>query len=204
MKKTIAALAIATALGFVAAPTAFAQPTSSSHSGAFVKGQVGFANLDHGVYDSTKAGYQLTVGYDWAVSDSFLAGVEGGYNWMGSFNPKNTYRQAYGVNDKAKLHGWTLGVNGRYSINQNWFVGAHGGLYHWNGKGLQLVDDATTGGLTPVHFSRSKTNWYAGAGVGYQFDNGYSLGLDYDYYRDKKQGANLSMGVVSLGVVYRF
>jgi OOP family OmpA-OmpF porin/outer membrane immunogenic protein len=48
------------------------------------------------------------------------------------------------------------------------------------------------------------TSWYAGAGVGYDFSNNASVGLNYDYFDAKKDNVDLSTDMISLSAEYRF
>jgi OOP family OmpA-OmpF porin/outer membrane immunogenic protein len=199
MKKTIIALAIAAA-GTIAVPAAFAQSMpNANHDGAFVKGQVGRTHMDHDRYNGHDTGYQLTGGYRWAVGSSALLGVEGGYNDLGNIKAKNVFHSGDVYNTRrSQLRGWMLGVNGHFNLNPNWFINAHTGVYSWKGHGMSNNE-------TPVlHNSLDKTSWYAGAGFGYDFSNNFSLGLNYDYYRAKKDNVDLSTDMISVGGEYRF
>ena len=101
------------------------------------------------------------------------------------------------ANPKSKLHGWTVGVNGHINITPNWYVSARTGIYQWKGQGL-------SNDVNPLYRSLSKTDFYGGAGFGYDFSNHVSVGLDYDYYQAKKDHVNLSSNVVSVSAEYRF
>jgi OOP family OmpA-OmpF porin/outer membrane immunogenic protein len=199
MKKTIIALAIAAA-GTIAVPAAFAQTMpSANHDGAFIKGQVGRTHMNHDWYKGHDTGYQLTGGYRWAVGSSALLGVEGGYNDLGNIKASNVFHSGDVYNTRrSQLRGWMLGVNGHFNLTPNWFVNAHTGVYSWKGHGMSNND-------TPVlHTSLDKTSWYAGAGFGYDFSNDFSLGLNYDYYRAKKDNVDLTTDMISVGGEYRF
>jgi len=197
MKKTLLALAFASA-GLMAVPAVFAQSASADKGGWFINGNVGQASLNHGPYDDSTTGYGVNGGYRWAVNPSVALGVEAGYNDLGNIHPKNIFNSQPVVDrGKSQLHGWTTGVNGHFNVSPNWYVSARTGIYGWKGHGLS--NDAN-----PVRKGLDDTSWYAGAGVGYDFSNNVSVGLNYDYYDAKKDRVNLSTDMVSVSAEYRF
>lgn len=171
---------------------------STTDGGWFLNGQAGRTHIDHRPYNGHDTGYQLTGGYRWAVAPSTLLGWEVGYNDLGNIKAHNVFNsnKVYD-SSRSALHGWLLGVNGRFNITPKWYVGAHGGLYQWKGHGL-------SNNSNPLHRSLSKTDWFAGAGVGYNITSHTSVGLNYDYYHAKKDNVNLSTDMVSVDAEYRF
>lgn len=198
MKKTILAFALAAA-GVVAVPAAFAQSAPPSHQdGWFVNGQVGRTHMNSNWYDGHDTGYQLTGGYRWAMGQSTLLGVEAGYNDLGNIDVDNVFNSQDVYNhSQSELHGWMLGANGHFNLNPNWYISARAGLYQWKGHGLSDNEN-------PLNRSLDKTDWYAGAGFGYDFASNFSVGLNYDYYHAKKDHVDLSTDMVSVGAEYRF
>lgn len=195
MKKTLIAIAIATA-GLAAVP-AFAQSAGGT-DGWFINGNVGRTSINKGPYDGHDTGYALNGGYRWAVSPYASIGAEVGYNDLGNIDLKNAFNNNPVVSDpKSELHGWTFGANGHFNLNPNWFISARAGLYQWKGHGLSNDDN-------PLRRSLDKTDWYGGAGFGYDFTNNFSVSLDYDYYHAKKDRVDLSTDMVSVGAEYRF
>jgi OOP family OmpA-OmpF porin/outer membrane immunogenic protein len=171
---------------------------SPDDSGAFVKGQIGRTHMDHHWYSGHDTGYQLTGGYLWAVNPWILVGVEGGYNDLGNIKASNVFHSEDIYNTgRAKLRGWMAGANAHFNLATNWFVTAHAGLYFWKGHGMGKQEDA-------LHRSLSKTSWYAGAGVGYDFSNDFSISVNYDYYKAKKHDVSLTQDMISVGGEYRF
>jgi opacity protein-like surface antigen len=192
MKNTLFAIALATA-GLTAIPlTSHAADTS----GFFINGNVGQSNVSQGVYDDDDTGFAGNVGYRWAVTPSVLLGVEGGYTDLGKFSTKNSFN-GLGIPD-AKLQGWTLGVNGHFNVTDNWYVSGRTGFFSADIKG----DSFESGQLVRVDDTANK--WYAGAGFGYDFNNNFSVGLNYDYYKADKQNLDLSADMVSVSAEYRF
>lgn len=198
MKKTLVALAFATA-GLMAASSAFAQTAPANHhDGWYLNGNVGRTHLNKGPYNGHDTGYELNTGYRWAVSPSALLGFEVGYNDLGNVHVKNAFNNDPVVSyPESELHGWTVGGNGHFNLNPNWYLSARAGIYQWKGHGL-------SNNQNPLQRSLDKTDWYSGVGVGYDFSNNFSLGLNYDYFHADKDQVNLSTDMVSVGAEYRF
>ncbi|KRE99922.1 autotransporter [Frateuria sp. Soil773] len=197
MKKSLLALAFASA-SLLAVPAAFAQSAPTHNDGWFINGNVGRTSIDKGPYDGHDTGYGINGGYRWAVNPSVALGVEAGYNDLGNIHVKNVFNSKDVVDKgKSQLHGWTAGVNGHFNLDPNWYVSARGGIYGWKGHGLSNNEN-------PIRKGLDDTSWYAGAGVGYDFSNNVSLGLNYDYYNAKKNRVDLSTDMVSVSAEYRF
>lgn len=197
MKKTLLALALATA-GLMTATGAFAQNAPTHNDGWFVNGNVGRTSLSNSTYDGSDTGYAINGGYRWALNPQVALGAEVGYNDLGNVHAKNIFNSAPVIEDgKSQLHGWTAGVNGHFNITPNWYVSGRTGLYAWTGHGL-------SNDVNPVRKGLNDTSWYAGAGVGYDFSNNVSVGVNYDYYDAKKQHVDLSTDMVSVSAEYRF
>lgn len=197
MKKTLLALALGTA-SLLSIPAVFAQSAPADNAGWFVNGNVGSTSIDKGPYNGHDTGYAINGGYRWALAPAFALGAEVGYNDLGNIHAKNIFNgQPVVDRSKSQLHGWTAGVNGRYDLNQNWYVSARTGLYGWEGHGL-------SSDVNPVRTNLNKTNWYAGAGFGYNINSHVSVGLNYDYYAAKKQNVDLSTDMISASAEYRF
>ncbi|HEU0277261.1 MAG TPA: outer membrane beta-barrel protein [Rhodanobacteraceae bacterium] len=197
MRNTAIVLALAAA--FAAAPV-FAQDTAppGADSGFFVSGNVGHSYFGSGQNSGNDVGYVLNGGYRWALSPSFALGPEIGYNDLGNVTLHNIFNTRPVVaNDKASLHGWTVGANAKYSLTPNWYLSAHAGLYQWTGRG-------TTNDITPLNIHRDSDNYYGGVGVGYDLSRNFGVGLGYDYFRASKNDLNLSTGLVSVNAEVRF
>jgi opacity protein-like surface antigen len=202
MRNTAIVLAIATA--FIAAPCfiqqAHAQGANSpgTDSSFFVNGTVGHSYFGSGQNSGSDTGYAINGGYRWAVTPNFAIGPEIGYNDLGNIRLKNTFSsQPVVAPGKASLHGWTVGANAKYGFASNWYASARAGLYEWSGQGM-------TRDITPVLKHRSSDGYYGGVGVGYDFNRNFGVGLDYDYYRAKKNDINLSTGVLGVNAEVRF
>jgi opacity protein-like surface antigen len=195
MKNTLFALALASA-GMIAAP-AISHADSASNGGFFVNGNVGQSNVDKGVYNDNDTGYAGNVGYRWALNPSVAVGVEGGYTKLGDFEPQGPFvGQGF---DQAKVQGWNLGVNGHFNVTPNWYLSGRAGFFRADVRGGYFG----AGGV-PVNIDDTSDKYYAGAGFGYDFNNNFSVGLNYDYYKVNKDGLNISPDLVSVSAEYRF
>jgi len=190
MKNTLIALALAAA-GFVAVPAAHAADTS----GFFINGNIGQSNVSERYYDDDDTGFAGNIGYRWAVTPGVLLGIEGGYTDLGKFSPTSP---ALGLGD-AELNGWTLGVNGHFNVSENWYISGRAGWFNGDIKGDYLNIDGDV-----VRVDDTANKWYAGAGFGYDFNNNFSVGLNYDYYEASKNNLDLNSDLISVSAEYRF
>jgi opacity protein-like surface antigen len=199
MKNTLLAIALATA-GLVALPVAHA----ADSSGFFINGNIGQSNLSKGAYDDSDTGYAANIGYRWAVAPSVLIGVEGGYTDLGSIAPKSSY----GFLGNAKITGWNVGANAHFNLTDNWYLSGRAGLFRANLTGGYVNSTGIGPDGTPIygvtHIDDSSNKWYAGAGFGYDFNNNFSVGLNYDYYKAAKNGFSVNPDLVSVSGEYRF
>jgi OOP family OmpA-OmpF porin/outer membrane immunogenic protein len=232
MKKTLLALAI-TSMGFCALP-AIAQDASSAPQATapmaapstdtsapqvadstasngnyqpgqpvgsgnwFIDGSAGQAHINKGPYNDHPTTYSLNGGYRWKVGQDMGLGVDVGYNDLGNFKVKNVFNSG-DVNLTSRrnaLRGWTAGVNGRINVWQGLYLSGRAGVYGWKGHGYSDQDIN--------RHDLDKVDYYAGAGVGYDFNDHFGLGLSYDYYQAKKSNINLSTDTASLTAEYRF
>jgi len=108
---------------------------------------------------------------------------------------------------RLKTSGWTIGGNGKFQFGDHWFVSGRGGLFRANTR--TRLADITTSQVVYSH-KNAKTSYYAGVGAGYDFNEHFGLGVNFDYYRakvnlgggDKTSG----FGIKTYGVTaeYRF
>ena len=195
MKNTLFAIALAAA-GMSVVPAISHADSNAGNGGFFVNGNAGQSNLSKGAYDDNDTGYGVNLGYRWAINPNVALGVEGGYTDLGRFDPKTGFN-GLGLT-RAEVSGWTAGVNGHFNLSPNWYISARGGLFRGDLKGAYLA------GTTPVYVDDTSNKYYAGAGFGYDFSNNLSVGLNYDYYKTKKEGLNLDPNLVSVSAEYRF
>ncbi len=195
MKTTLIAIAAA---GLTALPVT---SHAADKAGFFINGNVGQSTIDKGVYDDDDTAYGISAGCRWALAPNFALGVEGGYTDLGTWSPKAGAVGALPAGEfltDAELSGWTAGVNAHLNLSDNWYLSGRTGLFHADIKGDRLV-----AGL-PVHADDTSNSWFAGAGIGYDFSENFSLGLNYDYYKADKDGLKFDPSVVSVGAEVRF
>ena len=196
MNKRLITLAIAAA-GMIAATSSFAQ-SRTDNGGWFVNGSGGRTSINNGPYDDRSTGYAFNTGYRWGLSPSVALGFEVGYNDLGNIRVKNAFTSdPVLAKNRSELHGWTTGVNGHFNMTPQWYVSARTGIYSWRGHGLSNTDN-------PLRKSVNKTDWYGGAGIGYDFANNWSLGVNYDYFQAKKNQVDLTTDMVSVSAEFRF
>lgn len=209
MKKSLLALCV-TSFGLCALP-AFAQdagnqpaggnylPSQSVGSGNwFIGANVGQGHVAKGPYSDHPTTYALNGGYRWKVGQDLGLGLDVGYNDLGNFKVKNVFN-SNPVNltkQRNNLRGWTAGVNGRINMWQGLYLSGRAGVYGWKGDGYdnQSINRKKL----------DKVDYYAGAGVGYDINERFSLGVAYDYFHAKKNGVNLTSDTASLTAEYRF
>lgn len=203
MKKTVAALALATA-GLIAAPIS-AQTTDGNYQPAqslgagnwFVNGSVGAGHMADHPYDNHPTTYDLNIGYRWKIGPDMGFGLEIGYNDMGTSEHKLFQNTPYAFTEREDLRGWTAGVNGKINLWRGLYWSGRAGAYGWSGHGYD-------NDLNRTH--QSGTSWYVGTGVGYDFNENFGIGLAYDYYKaDMSRSVGVwSTDALSLTAEYRF
>jgi OOP family OmpA-OmpF porin/outer membrane immunogenic protein len=214
MKKTLLALAITSAslcaLPALAQDDTVSSSTPTSANGNyqpnqavgsgnwFIGANVGQAHVAQGPYNDHPTTYALTGGYRWKVGQDVGLGVDIGYNDLGNFRLKNAFNsdEVNLTGRRNALRGWTAGVNGRINVWQGLYVSGRTGVYGWKGHGYNNQD--------VNRHSLDKVDYYAGAGVGYDFNNNFSLGLAYDYYHAKKHDISFSSDTATVSAEYRF
>ncbi|KQR11490.1 MULTISPECIES: porin family protein [Xanthomonas] len=197
MKNTMVALVLSV-LALTAVSAVSAQTAPRDGSGWFVNGGVGRTSLKSGPYDGSDTGYNVSAGYRWNVLFPWLSiGLEAGYNDLGNIQAKNLFNSGAVVENESQLRGWTVGVNQRFALGDTWYASMRGGLYGWKGQGLSndTVSDRS---------DLDKLSWYAGAGVGYNLGEHFSVGVNYDHYNAKKFDVDLSTDMASVNAEYRF
>ncbi|MBL8300228.1 MAG: porin family protein [Rhodanobacteraceae bacterium] len=177
--KIVTAMAAAIVAGICSAGAARAD-------GFFVDGRYGRSDFDSSGKDTALG---INGGYRWGAF-----GLEGGYVDLGSLD--RGYTGSSGLHSGIDVAGWTLGANGHFNLTPNWYLSARAGLFHWKAD-MDLV-------ASPTNAKFSGNDWYAGAGVGYDFSERFSLGLNYDHYRAGKSGMDFDANVISVNTEFRF
>lgn len=197
MNKTLFALALALATGgLIAVPAAFAQDsTPTAQHGWYVGADAGYAHITQGNYDNGAFAGGVKGGYRFAINPETSLGVEVGYQYLGRTKADGAYNGLPGT--KSKLRGSTAGLDLRYNFQPNWYAEIRGGAFYAQAEGLTGGDNAQF-----RHFE--KTSYYAGAGVGYNFNPQWSVGLNYNYYGASDKGLKMNPNVYTVSGEYRF
>lgn len=192
MKNTLLVIALASS-GLLALPLA---SHATEKGGFFINGNVGQSDYSQGIYDDEDTGYGVNLGYRWALSPRFALGVEGGYTDLGQWSPRRAEDREI-VRD-SELKGWTAGVNAHLNLSDQWYLSGRTGFFRADSRGDVLVAGV------PFSADNTSNEWYAGAGVGYDFSDNFSLGLNYDYYKSDNRGLKLDPGLLSVSAETRF
>ncbi len=183
---------IVTALAVAVAAVASASSAARA-DGFFVDGRYGRSDFDGSGKDVALG---VNGGYRWGAF-----GLEGGYTDLGSLDHGYAYigtpgGGSSGLHSGIDLSGWTVGANGHFNLNPNWYLSARAGLFHWKAD-VDLVGVAQN-----AEFSGS--DWYAGVGVGYDVSERFGVGLNYDRYRAGKSGLDFDADALSVNTEFRF
>jgi hypothetical protein len=135
-------------------------------------------------------------------------GVEVGYGYLG----QNTTSGSNGVDTahfKQKSQGWLLGGNLNYNITDSWYISGRAGWYRARNtfQGRVNSPSAPGGTVNLPAYSYMGTGEYLGAGFGYNINQHFSVGLNYDQYHSRGDSVDergTRIGLLSLGGEYRF
>ncbi|MEV8521998.1 outer membrane beta-barrel protein [Dyella marensis] len=172
----------------------------------FVNGQIGSQKVStskalKGVKKNELIG-TLRAGYMWN-NGPLSYGAETGYVVLGSENGVIA-KESNGVSPRivmpeqalrVKTNGWLFGGNAKLHIGDSWFVSGRGGLFRSN---LRVRTGEVNKPASSSHKS-TKNGYYAGVGAGYDFNEHFGLGANFDYYRAR---VNLGSGVKTIGGGY--
>lgn len=109
-----------------------------------------------------------------------IIGFEQGYVNLGSMtgtSAATSMTPAFNV--KTSIKGFTSGLNLHFDIRSNFYVEGRGGVF----VGKQDVTLAEVGFPSTESFGNTGIGWYAGAGAGYNFNQSWSVGLNYTHYK---------------------
>jgi OOP family OmpA-OmpF porin len=209
----------------------------SANSGFYVGALVGTSNVDVKKADWDAAALDLFTGSGGTLTSSSLDkrdtafGAIVGYQFMENFAVEASYidlgkvkADASGtiliadtttpatVTGEFKTHGPTIALVGVLPFSQGWAADARVGMYYGDTETKVSGTASGTAGtatLGPITDSQSRSSFMGGLGVGYSFNDNFSLRLDYLYFdkvgikkSDIEQTANIN--VIALGVRYTF
>ena len=199
---------------------AFATGANAQVQGAFyLGGNLGASYYhDRGLDNRSDLAGILRAGYEWRtdefLDDRFGFGIELGYADLGKADGKvgtalykDNQFQGYALsNASLKMSGPTLGGTFRFRFRDRWYLYARAGYLHAQ---LHLSSRTDQDGVIYRGSGSLHTDGgYAGVGVGYDYNEHFSLGVGYDGYFAKvhQDGVRYDsdVGVISGAATYRF
>ncbi|HEX7815314.1 outer membrane protein [Dyella sp.] len=195
-----------------------ASATASADEGNFfVNGNIGQANWRDGsaarsLYaipgvervkqDNTGPAGQLRVGYRWRSVVDY--GVELGYAYLGE-RTVNYSGADFSNNLKQKSRGYMLGGNLNWNITDQWYVSGRAGWYRGRAVAQERNYDAV-GRSAGTLASNMATGEYMGLGAGYNINQHFSVGLNYDRFHLPGQGgvAATTVNMTTIGGEFRY
>jgi OOP family OmpA-OmpF porin/outer membrane immunogenic protein len=178
----------------------------AADGGAFIGGNVGRAhNTLNPLTRKTDTSWGMTTGYRWTVAKDVAIGPELGYMHLGQSKFSSHEGDFHDVL-KVKVKGPMLGVNATFNLGSSGlYVMAHTGLF--NSRTSFSFRQSEAGTTLEKGRSRStKSNWYAGVGLGYDFSPSLGIGLNYNHFRAETvrgDTGHFALNVVSLSAEYR-
>ncbi len=197
----------------------------TAESGVYVTGQLGwsfpdapnltssdFSGQPSYSYSQTSQNFVggATVGYDYAFTQNWMAGLELGYLYMG----QNKYSATVGgVSANETLQNWgvQLMATGTYVMPSGWNVfGKVGGVYQTTkASGSGSIPSV---GVVSANESFSDVIPALAVGVGYLFAQNLSMALQYEHtfgddWNSNNLGSNpttMTQNIVTLGLTYKF
>ena len=192
--KSLAVVALVGALGLGVMGSAQAQ--SVADQGGFVQAKVGNAHWNGYGLSDDRVAYGVSGGYRFNIADRQSIGPEIGYVNFGK--PRTSDGQ--GNSASVKGEAYTVGANYRYRFDATPVsFQARAGYARWHGRA-----QVTQVGFGTDAASANGNGWYAGLGVGYDFNDRTSLVVVYDYERNKVFGQHINTGTATAGVEVRF
>lgn len=154
----------------------------------------------------------LRFGYRW-TSGRFSYGLETGYTNLGQSNqyfPSNFRWAQY----RERVDGFTLGPSLKYTLPMGFYVSAHGGGFWSTDHQVNKVVYNPPPFIETMYsrdtYSNSSVGSYWGAGLGYDINQSFGLGVSYDRYRVHSFGNSGPFGTTpridayTLTAEYRF
>ncbi len=194
MNRKLLTLAVVAAIGAGLAGSVQAMDMDMS-TGWFVNGNIGKGwYKDSKLLSKKKATkkmtYDFNLGWRFPVESNASVGLELGYTDLGRVEDKAnkiTKSPVINYNQKLSAKGLTVGVNGRFNLVEQWYVSARGGLFRStleNKYSNVLVAPNKKDGFAFTG-KKKDSNWYLGAGTGWNITSNFSVGVNFDYYKLK-------------------
>jgi hypothetical protein len=206
MNKRIFKAAIGAAMA-VASSAAMATDGSFFINGEVAGANANIRNLQN--KDNTSTAGAVRAGYLWHSGD-YSWGAEAGYVDLGKVSGSDNYAvfNAVGAYDPLHIDIKTQGemLGGVFKLHYGdygWFLSGRGGWFHSH-TSARVHDQL---GLAAVSASRNGDGFYAGFGLGYEFNKHISVSLNYDYFQSRAEGiynGNFNTGMYGGTFEYRF
>ncbi|MGO4702278.1 outer membrane protein [Dyella sp. 2RAB6] len=192
----------------------------------FVNGEVGSQTQQlsrnkvfrDGHNEKNSWGAGLRFGYAWNL-DNIALGIETGYVNLGKLKadvvgtitevgPKMGPVVVETLSGKARqtTKGVVLGGNIKYRVDDDWFFSGRGGLFRANSDYVARMSSPSSGlGLRVASLQHTSNQYYAGVGVGYDFNQHFGMSFNYDYYRSKmRNDSSFGTDLYGVSAEYRF
>lgn len=177
----------------LAVAAALALPTQLlAHTGLYMNGSIGQANVDDNGLDDSDTSFGIGAGY--RLWENF--GFEIGYQDLGQMG-----ESAGNLRASVEADGFYAGLSGKiplYDGSTGFYLSARGGGYWYDITG-RLSD-----GTTSVRFDEGDNDFYFGIGGGYDFNEQFGVGLGYDIYQLGDGDTEFNFDVISLAGEVRF
>jgi hypothetical protein len=152
--------------------------------------EVNIANLQNNS-DNSAAG-ALRFGYLWnSESREMSWGIETGYADLGKITGYNNYAVSNlggpydPIRISVKTYGELLGGNFKLHYGDyGWFLSTRGGFFH-SQTTAHARDEL---GYASISSSSNGSGFYAGIGLGYDFNTHIGVSLNYDFYQTRANG----------------
>jgi opacity protein-like surface antigen len=124
----------------------------------------------------------VQLGYNYQFAPSWLAGIEGEFDWTaanGTANLVGTGAQTGTALSITSNHNWYSTLSGRLGyVSGPWLFYAKGGAAWMNADYQLSVNSGTAGGSS---LNSTRTGWTTGGGVEYMLTPRWSAKVEYDY-----------------------
>lgn len=160
-------------------------------SGGFIRAEIGETRADVGSVGNEKdTAFSLRGGY-WFNGN---IAVEGAYTGHG--RGEVNYYYDYEV----------FSVSAGVALKKNFGEAAHQGFYVGGRAGLAYTDIALVDRDGDVDFVDDDKKWapYYGVGVGYDFNQRFGLGLNYDYQKAEIGNVDVKLRTLTVSGEFRF
>ncbi|HZP64711.1 MAG TPA: outer membrane beta-barrel protein [Rudaea sp.] len=199
MFKALVSLAISGIALPIFVHSSSAEASDAEKGGFFVDADVG-KSTSIGSLDGSSSSYSGTLGYRWDVRPGIALGIEAGYKNIGHFEETITIPEPSGAvgpySFRESSRGFFLGANGRFDLIRDWYLTSRLGAFRYHDEHSVIYDG------TFSSWKDFDTGWYVGIGFGYDVNQNFSVGLNYN--RSDPHNSDVGTRELSLSAEYRF